>query len=66
MGWPEKPLQIKSLGTSTKLLEKKIENIQMLGSDEKIRWVQNAEALTIEPPKKRTSDISAAFKIILK
>ncbi|HBC88577.1 MAG TPA: alpha-L-fucosidase [Lentisphaeria bacterium] len=66
MGWPEKPLQIKSLGTSTKLLEKKIENIQMLGSDEKIRWVQSAEALTIDPPKNRTSDISAAFKIVLK
>jgi hypothetical protein len=38
----------------------------LLGSREKIKWSQTAEALTIEAPKNKPSDIAIVFKITTK
>jgi alpha-L-fucosidase len=64
-GWPAKPLQIKSLGTAAKLLDKPIGKIQLLGSQESIRWSQE-EALTIMPPQSQLQSEAVVFKITMK
>jgi alpha-L-fucosidase len=63
MGWPTKTLHIKSLGMDTKLLEEPISKIQLLGSDEKVRWSQDADSLAIEPMHSRPCDDAFVFKI---
>ena len=63
LGQPTKPLQIKSLGTDAKLLNKTIADIQLLGSDEKIQWSRTGQFLTIEAPKNKPCDYAIVFKI---
>ncbi|MGA2440374.1 MAG: alpha-L-fucosidase [Tepidisphaeraceae bacterium] len=64
LGWPGKTLHIKSLGKDAKLLEKPISDIQLLGSDEKVRWSQDADALAIEPMQNKPCDDAFVFKIM--
>jgi alpha-L-fucosidase len=66
MGSPKSAVSIKSLGTDAKLLEEKISEISLLGSPEKLKWAQSAEALIIELPQNQPTDIAMAFKIILR
>lgn len=66
LGWPTKTLSVKSLGANAKLLDQSIEAIQLLGSDEEIRWTQSGDALTIEPAQNQPSGIAAVFKITLR
>jgi alpha-L-fucosidase len=65
LGRPTQPLKIKSLGKQAKLLEKRIAAVKLLGSDEKIQWSQDDDALTIEPPKNKPSEIAVVFRIQL-
>ena len=65
LGVPKKDLQVKSLGTAAKLLDKPIGNIALLGSDEKIKWSQAAAALTISPLNKSPNSIAIVYKISL-
>ncbi len=60
LGAPTQPLTIQSLAAE------KIAGIAMLGSDEKIKWTQTADALVIEPPAAAPSDIAVVFKVSLK
>jgi alpha-L-fucosidase len=58
LGVPTNPVQLKSLHNVP------IAGIQLLGSDEKIRWSQSETALVIEPPQaKPASDAAVVFKI---
>jgi alpha-L-fucosidase len=63
LGWPTNAVNIKSLGTSAKLLDKKIGGVRLLGSDEKIHWTQTSDALVIQPPEKKPNDFAIVFKI---
>ena len=65
LGVPKQDLQIKSLGGAAKLLDKPISKIALLGSQEKVQWVQAAESLTIKPPQKSPNNIAIIFKISL-
>jgi alpha-L-fucosidase len=65
LGQPTEPLKIKSLGKQSKLLDKRIESIQLLGSDEKIEWSQDDDALAIEPATNKLSDAAVVYKIQL-
>ena len=62
-GTPQQDLQIKSLGTAAKLLDKPIGNITLLGSEEKVTWSQTADALTIKAPQKSPNGIAIVYKI---
>ena len=48
LGEPLADIKIASLGKNSKLLEKKIASITMLGSDEKLHWKQENGALVIK------------------
>ena len=59
-------LLIKTLGKNSKLLDKPIASVKMLGSTEKIRWKQNADALVIRKPSKLPAWEVPGFKIEFK
>ena len=63
LGTPQQDLQIKALGTAAKLLDKPIGNITLLGSKEKVTWLQTADTLTINMPKKVPNNIAIVYKI---
>jgi len=65
LGKPTTGVNIKSLGTSAKLLDKTIKKVTLLGSKEKIKWQQTATALEIIHPETATSDIANVLKITL-
>ena len=48
MGWPFGHAQIASLGLSSKINPGKVQNVTLLGSDEPIKWTQDADALHFE------------------
>jgi alpha-L-fucosidase len=69
LGWPDKPLSIKSLGKKAGLLDKSIAGVTLLGSSETIQWSQNDDQLEIKTaPSKPASEASAGavFKIMLR
>lgn len=66
LGQPTQPLLLKSLGTTVGLLDETITEIQLLGSNEKIRWSRAPQGLTIYLPEKVTGDIATVFAITLK
>jgi alpha-L-fucosidase len=47
LGWPDKDLKIKSLGSASETQPGKIAAVRMLGSDESLKWTQRLDALTI-------------------
>ncbi len=66
MGSPTNSVRIKSLGTSAGLLDKPVAKIGLLGSNEKLKWSQTTEVLTIEAPKAKPNGIAMVFKITMK
>ena len=50
MGSPEWQAQIVSLGFSSKFNPGKVQNVTVLGSDEKVKWTQEADALHLQLP----------------
>lgn len=64
LGWPNKPLEIKSLASGpAKLLERPIRNVTLLGSDEKVQWSQTDAALVIQPPHNKPCEHAFVFRI---
>jgi alpha-L-fucosidase len=62
MGKPEKDLTIASLGSNASLLPK-VENIRVLGSDEKLNWNISGEHLTISRPNFLPAEFATVFEI---
>jgi len=63
LGQPKGDLQIKSLGTTANLFGKPIGNVTVLGSDDKVEWSQDGDALTIKAGEIKLSDSAIVFKI---
>jgi alpha-L-fucosidase len=63
LGTPQQDLQIKSLGTAAKLLDKPIVSITLLGSDQKVEWTQMAESLSIKAPANSPNSTAIVYKI---
>ena len=66
LGWPTNGVRIQSLGKSARLLDGKIRKIELLGSGEKIKWKQTADALVIAQPKHEPNDFAVVYKITVK
>ncbi len=67
MGWPTGETVIQSLGTSAATNPGKIENVQLLGTDERVRWHQRADGLHVELPThyQPKVDFAASLRIAL-
>jgi len=63
LGKPDNDILIKSLAKSSKLVDKAISSIQMVGSMEKISWKQTAESLVIKKPGTMPAWQVIGFKI---
>jgi alpha-L-fucosidase len=65
LGWPTNGVGLQSFGKSGKWLDQPIQKVELLGSGEKIKWMQTPDALMISQPKSQPSDIAIVFKITL-
>ncbi|MGB6134664.1 MAG: alpha-L-fucosidase [Acidobacteriaceae bacterium] len=65
LGWPAAETVIASLGTASAAKPGKVEQVQLLGTDERVRWKQTAEGLRVELPRnyKPVADYAAALKV---
>ncbi len=61
---PKETINISSL--SSKSSNGTIDNVQLIGSDEKLNWSQKKDALVIKAPAKYPSEDAAAFRITFK
>ena len=66
MNAPTGDIKITSLGKTSKLNEKAIASIQLLGSKEKLTWKQEADALVITKPSKLPEWQVVTFKVEFK
>ncbi len=67
LGWPKSPFVVQSLGTAAATKPGKIGHVQLLGTQEKVQWKQQAAGLQIELPAHYHPqvDYAAALKITL-
>jgi alpha-L-fucosidase len=67
LGWPVGEFAIQSLGTSNATQPGKIEHVQLLGTDDKLKWRQTSDGLRVELPRhfQPVSDFAAALKVSL-
>jgi alpha-L-fucosidase len=67
LGWPAAEFVVESLGTSAATKPGKVTNVQLLGTDEKVKWTQTAAGLNVALPEryKPAADYAAALKIQL-
>lgn len=63
LGRPTTTLHFKSLGKASKLLDKSIKEVRILGSKEKVRWEHRDESLAIRPLTGASSEIATVFRI---
>ena len=64
LGAPQRELQLKSLGTGAKLIDRPVRGVTRLGSTEPVPFVQTADALTIKAPLSSVAEIAVVFKIV--
>jgi alpha-L-fucosidase len=63
LGRPTGSIRIRSFGKDGGLLGGPIASVALLGSDQELKWSQNADALVIEKPTGELSDIAVVFKV---
>lgn len=63
LDWPGELLNIRSLGSFSKLYPGDIKSIQLLGSEDKVDWTQDAEGLHVQFPKDKPCDFAYVIKI---
>ena len=64
MGWPiSGKLTIKTLAAHSNAYRGDIQNVTLLGSNEKLTWTRDPTALTISLPNTKPCDYAYAFKI---
>ncbi len=66
LGVPEKELRVSKMGKAAKLLDGPIENIELLGSREKLNWKQEDEALTISAPRDVPAEEALVYRVRVK
>jgi len=66
LGWADKPLTIRSLGSGSDLFPDEIASVRLLGSKGKLQWSRSPEGLVITMPKEKPCDHAVVFKITRK
>ena len=64
MGWPEKQAVIRALGTNASPQFGKIEHVELLGHDAKLKWTQAVDGLKIDLPQEKPSEYAVTFKVV--
>ena len=66
LGVPEEDITVKALGSNTAQNSRKIKNITMLGSAEKVVWTQAKDGLSIACPASAPAEEAVVFKVEFK
>ncbi|MCU0749972.1 MAG: alpha-L-fucosidase, partial [Akkermansiaceae bacterium] len=66
MAPPEKDLRIVSMGTDSKLLNKGVASVRILGTEEKTEWKQETTALVVSKPNRIPNKEALVVAIALK
>jgi alpha-L-fucosidase len=66
LGWPDgDSFVINNLGTASSSQPGRVQNVELLGSHEKIKWKQAAGSLTVKKPAEKPCDFAYALKVSL-
>jgi len=67
LGWPADPIVVKSLGTAADTKPGKIQNVQLLGSEQKLDWKQDNAGLRVQLPQNYhpKAGYAAVIKVML-
>jgi alpha-L-fucosidase len=67
LGWPAESIAVQSLGLSAATRPGRIGQVKLLGTDQKVIWKQQTEALQVELPKlyKPAVDYAAVLQVTL-
>jgi alpha-L-fucosidase len=63
LDWPGKSMTVKSFGTGSKLLDRSIDSVSLLGSTQPLKWKQESDGLKIELPESKPGDYAFVFRI---
>ncbi len=63
MGWPDFDVNIAPLGLNNQYRVGKIQNVELIGFDGKLQWIQSDGGLRIRVPEQKPCDYAIAFKI---
>jgi len=63
LGWPEGDVRIQSLGRHSPVGQRRIGHVRVLGSEEKVAWALEDDALRIQRPKHPPSEFTLGFEI---
>jgi alpha-L-fucosidase len=65
LGWPSEPISVKSLGLSAATSPGKIVRVELVGTDARLDWKQQSDALQVQLPRsyRPKVDYAAALKI---
>ena len=66
LGVPTQELRVKSLGNAARLVDRPVESIVLLGSDEKLQWKLADDALSIAAPRSAPSPEALVYKLTFK
>ena len=66
LGVPAQDFHIQSLGKTERLLDRPIESIALVGSDERLQWNQADDGLSIAAPRSTPSPEAVVYKVICK
>lgn len=68
LGWPKEPILIQALGSSATTNPGKIEQVQLLGTEQKLDWKQEPAALRVLLPRdyRPAVDFAASLKVRIK
>jgi alpha-L-fucosidase len=66
LGIPTEDIIIKSLGKNSRLAEKQVSSVKMLGGDTKVKWSQENDRMVIKKPSKMPSWQVLGYKIEFK
>ena len=67
LGWPSVPILVKALGTSAPTNPGKIARVELIGTEERVKWRQSPEGLHVNLPTqyRPAIDYTAALKVTL-
>jgi len=63
LGWPGKPVVIRSMAGNSPLVTGDVDNVALLGHDGKLQWSRTEEGLVIKMPDEKPCEHAFAFKI---
>lgn len=67
LDWPnDRNINIKSLSSTSELCEQEIADVKLVGSDKKVKWSQEQDALSAKLPKDKPCDFAFVLEISFK